>query len=353
MLKDKVKVFKLLELDELLKFERLIPQIIFDLPKKQEEYQFYIAPLSGWMYYSNEAEIQKNGKVYALPQNENETKEAVLRFLKRANERLDTERKRNPQFKIDELFPSEISNPKVFPVFNSESGELDHLLVRCEPELRGILGYRSSKMPVIGSVVDFRVGNGGNIIGVSSHWRPIERSFTVELLPEPISSETKHSSTTHEPLEEENAHHGSESVEVNSDPKSKYVLSYFDKGENIYMNYLIPFYCQVEGHHFHFHPASSSSMVIDIKEIHTDGNADLHAHVEGGSGRFIYDWASWKIENMEESYQELGRTRKISVGVGAYVVALVVKDERSGNVEQILKNVFVHYKIPEIEEPIA
>ena len=326
MIESKVKIYKLVEPEELFKFEKLLPKILFDLPKKDDDYIFNISPMSGWIYYSNLKEIRKNNSIQHLPKNESEVKQAVRNYLSSVTEKFSRERSKNSKFTLTGVFPDKIVSQQISPVFNSETGLIDHWIASFQPFLRGGNSSGEVYFPVRGSNINFRIGNYGKIIGLSSNWRGVSSNIKVPLLPIPINN-NEH---------EHNNHHDQEDVPENEEKN----ICYFDKGEYIFQHYLCPFYYTLKGHHLDLIPASKISMVIDIIEDHHDNQVDLYASVNGGSGSFYWEWASWKIEEMEDSYVDLGREPKITLDIGAYTVSLTVTDLKTNVIEQINQLVY-------------
>ncbi|MFT6502586.1 MAG: hypothetical protein ACJASQ_002713 [Crocinitomicaceae bacterium] len=349
MVTPRVKVYKLLDVDELFKFEKLIPKLLFDLPKKKEDYFFSISAVSGWLYYSNDVEIRMNKSIQSLPINETEVKLAVKKFMQRVIEKFTLEKQNNPKFTLDSILPQNLGEPVILPVINSETRLIDHWLVKFQPVLRGTSGFGGDPIPVIGSSFEIRVGNGGKIIGMTSNWRPLINGVSELLLPSPenIDPNQSENEIPHEHDQSENEH-----VE---DESSNFTLAYLDKGENIYQNYLTPLYLDQHGHHFSFSPASKSSIVIDIIEDHFDGEVEVFATVLGGSGTFRFEWATWGIQDMENSYVEHGNNYKLSLGIGAYNIGLTVIDQKTGIVEQMQNLTYVQEKleVPTIDQPLV
>ena len=312
---DKANIYKLIEVEELVKYKKELPVFLFDLPYNESDYYFKISPISGWINYTNYAEIRKNKNPYSLPKDKNEVIKHVKAYIKKVGENL----KRNPAFKNINPYPDylKLDEPvQVTPVINAVLETVDHWVCVYHVSLNSPNGL----IPLVGSNVTFRVGNGGKVIGCSIKYRKIVGAFSSDL----------NAFIDHSPNDNHNHGHKEEEQE-----KSEPILCYKLGGESEHQNFLAPFYLKANGHHYHFTPASNYSIRVQIYEIHSSTGATLEAQVIGGSGNYTYEWSSWQVEDWDTSFTDLGSNMNCKVGIGVHNVILTVIDKQNPEVEII------------------
>ncbi len=327
---------KLLDISFLKGKTKQLSQLLFDLPnggRNPEDFSFNISSVSGWINYKNKAELFKNPNYRRLPTTEGEVERLAKVFINDANkaffkfvtEQADT--KEVPKV----IFPNvnSLRTGTITVVVNPSTLEPDHWLCKFQIYLEA--GTNGS-VPVIGAGIDVRIGNDGKVIALTSHWRPLKRRSSIEIIP-----------LTEELLEGDghNHTHGNSSRQERSENITP-ILCYKLEGESTYQTHLCPYWMIPNGHHFTYYPASQASLVIDIRQGSHSNGVDLYAVTLGGSGGNNYDyaWASWSIYDWENSYKELGNAQSCQLGIGAHNVILTVIDRRTKVATQIQKSIY-------------
>ncbi|AXG69593.1 hypothetical protein KORDIASMS9_01818 [Kordia sp. SMS9] len=321
---------KLLDISLLKNKEQQLSQLLFELPdngRSPDKFIFNISSISGWIQYSNKVELFKNTNYRRLLKTEGEVEKKAKEFLNDANKEFYRFRSEQPN-KNDipkALFPnvSSLRTGTITIVINSETLEPDHWLCKFQVYLEG-------SIPVIGAGIDVRIGNDGRVIALTSHWRPLKRNSTVEIIPlekEQINNEHNHT-------------HG-HSSNTNAE-EVKPILCYKLEGESTYQTHLCPYWMIPDGHHFTYYPASKESLIIDIFQKHHSNGVELFAGILGGSGGDNYDfaWASWDIYDWDNSYQDLGNASSCQLGIGVHNAVLTVTDRRTKIGIQIQKMIY-------------
>jgi hypothetical protein len=326
---------KLSDISLLKNKEQQLSQLLFELPdngRSPEKYIFNISSISGWLQYSNKEELFRNTNYRRLATSEGDVEKRAKEFLNNANKdffRFISEqpnKKQNPKV----LFPNvnSLRTGTITLVVNPKTLEPDHWLCKFQVYLEsGIQG----SIPVIGAGIDLRIGNDGKVIALTSHWRPLKRRSSVEILP-----------LEKEQLKNDGHSHTHGHSSNTNDEEVKPILCYKLEGESTYQTHLCPYWMIPDGHHFTYYPASKESLVIDIFQKHHPNGVDLYAGILGGSGDNNYDfaWASWDVYDWENSYQDLGNASSCQLGIGAHNVVLTVTDRRTRVGTQIQKSIY-------------
>lgn len=313
---EKLRVYELIDTNDLIKNEQLIKSIFFKVlkvPKTDLGYQFSIAPVSGWMNYANNNELYSTKrKKTLLPDSSKDAEDQVRKFIQAINQEL----RKNESYKksgLPLLFPANLYLMESTLVFQTNKyPDIDHWLIRLGVHLES--GNSTTK--VDGAVIEVRVGNNENkdfsqIIGFSLRWTPYKSSFiddAMEYVPDDDHNEHEHDGGPH-----------TEDV----------VVVYKLDGESIPQNYLAPFYTVPNGHHVEYVPASKKySISARIYEVANDTGKELYPEVKGGSGDFIYEWGFWEQAVANSALTVISDSR-ISVPIGVFNVVLNVIDRKT------------------------
>lgn len=213
-------------------------------------------------------------------------------------------------------------------------GGFDHWLYRAEPQLR--LGRGQPLVPVIGSALDVRVGDGGRIVSFTARWRATTGG-QVTSPRSPARPPTLQSGHDHAA----GGHHDAE-----PSPELAYILD----GEVAPQAYLAPYYLTNTGHALSVASACPMSLTIDLVGRNVDDGTELVALIAGGSGDYRCEWGltpladPFELERLGEgrrgeSIGDLG-TSKVVVPVGAYLVLLEAHDRVTGAVKHAQRHVY-------------
>jgi hypothetical protein len=297
--------------------------------------QVTLAEASGWLDFRVLGELWERKTAPALldAATAAKTAEQALVALERA---CSSANKAWPAaIKTIALFPpmANLRRAQVSLVARPTDARPDHWLYRGEPRL--VADGGSTKLRVLGTQLEVRIGHEGRVIGVRSRWRPITgEHWTAE--PHPFV-----------PREAE----GSKQSEEPSEPIQGYLLD----GDGIPQHYLAPYWFQSEGPDFITASASAWSLTVDVGRV-SQGQTGmgLLALAQGGSGDYQYNWAMYSLRSFEHGFQVLGPGRtaridtrdgkasasSISLDNGEYVVLLNVRDRATGAFKHHQQQVF-------------
>lgn len=315
---ENIYLYKIIDVSEIMLYKDNLAMFLFELPVNKKKYVFNISPISGWIYYSNFEEIRNNSKLFEIPQTEKD----VIKYLKLYLKKVSDNFVRNPKFKDINPFPDYLNIEKpaeLLPVINSQTESIDHWLCRYNVSILA----KDELVPLIGSTVEFRVGNKGKIIGCSIKYRKIIGQISSTKIEYEIDKES-HS-------------HANHTDEDTGEETEKVVLCYKLGGETEHQNFLVPFYLKADGHHYSFVPASEKSLTLGIYEVHSDSGVELYSNIEGGSGNYSYEWSSWNIEDWDSSFNDLGNLNYCKLGIGVHNVILTIIDKGDFNNEVIFQ----------------
>jgi hypothetical protein len=198
----------------------------------------------------------------------------------------------------------------------------DHWLYRAEPLLM-LDDAGTTSAPVFGALVEVRVGNGGQILSLSSRWRPI----TGEMLQVP--------SRAYVPEAVDTSQLGPTAGDSTASP----VLGYLFEGEGVPQHYLAPYWFKSDGDSLTPSSASAWSLTVDVGR--TQQGADsmtLTALAQGGSGQYEYSWAAYLFDEFEQGFTECsGATQTVDTDSGGKAVASTI--QLSTDVWVVLLNV--------------
>ena len=225
----------------------------------------------------------------------------------------------------------------------------DHWLYRAQPQLDNNAG---SKLDVVGTAIEIRVGDGGTITNVS--WR--FRALTGQSTSSPSQS-----------LEIANDEDGNP-----RENRQIYVLD----GDGVPQYYLSPYHIVNVEDEYALVPACAHSLVVELGVIaRDDGSSDVTAVTMGGSGNYEFNWGFYTYDDpwLERGVQDLGSgdssevqddhkarltISTINVPSSAGVIMVNVRDRSTGAFKHHAQPLFGYPKIaltaPEPEsEPVA
>lgn len=220
----------------------------------------------------------------------------------------------------------------------------DHWLYRAEPRLV-LDGAGRTTAGVFGAEVEVRIGHMGRLISLRSRWTPISGEKIL---------------TTLSPYREmEDMQGQGEAV-----PFINYVLD----GEGAPQFYLAPYYFASDGHDIAVSSASPFSLTVDVARIaQTRRDLTLVALVSGGSGAYLYNWATYSLLAIEKGIREIGPgetiriesddgeadASRITIDNTPCVVLLNVKDSKTGAFKHCQQQVFPSPYLVDAEQSSA
>jgi len=204
--------------------------------------------------------------------------------------------------------------------------EWNHWIYRTIPQLPTARG--APPAPVIGSAIEIRIGDGGQIIGYHARWRPTtgeRRSCEQAALP---AAEPKRAA-----------------------PRPVYVLD----GLNVPQHYLALHYLVDEGADFELVSGCSLALTVELELADTETTTRVRAIASGGTGNYAYSWARYAMSDPFAGIEELGAgtlergdsgtSSTIELAKGAPIVMVHVVDLATG--------AFKHYQQLVVSSPFA
>lgn len=322
---EKIRVYELFDVAELLKHEELIKTIFFEIlkvPQLRNGYEFSVSPVSGWINFANRNELYSTfRKKTLLPVDSKDAEKHAQHFIKQVNSFF----KENKQYKLTGLpvpFPSVYLIESTVIFEQNGYPNINHWLVRFGMKL----GAGKNFADVFGASLEIRIGNNSNkdfsqIIGFSLRWTPVKSSFSDDQI---------------QFIEEHHHESGSVAEHEHEAP----VIMYKLHGESIPQNFLTPYYINPKGHHLEFTPAVSRySIAVRIFEVEKETGKDLYPDVSGGSGDFIYEWAYWLQGDFNGTFTTAD-SNFVSLPIGVYTVILNVIDRKTALFAQTQSTVY-------------
>jgi hypothetical protein len=205
--------------------------------------------------------------------------------------------------------------------------EWNHWLYRTQPQLP--TSHRGSSIPVLGSAIEVRVGEGGQIIGFHSRWRPTTGNrVNCDVTPAPPAKPKR------------------------SPPRQVYVL----EGAAIPQSYLAAYWLIDNGDDFHLMSGCSLALVVELDVFDEETTTMVRANVEGGSGDYQFGWARYDATDPFDGLQMLGAGTSsrlqdgamestIELGKSAHQVVVHVIDRQTG--------AFKHYQQLVVSSPFS
>jgi hypothetical protein len=205
--------------------------------------------------------------------------------------------------------------------------EWNHWLYRTQPQLPTARGGAS--IPVLGSTIEVRIGEGGRIIGFHSRWRPTTGNR--------VSCDAT-AAPTAQPMR--------------SAPKLVYVLD----GAAIPQPYLTAYWMVDHGDDYDLASGCSLALTVDFELADTETTTTVRAVVVGGSGDYAFGWARTDAAVPFDGVEALGEgtisrdndgvaSSTIELAKGAHVVIVHVVDRQIG--------AFKHYQQLVVSSPFS
>lgn len=212
----------------------------------------------------------------------------------------------------------ELDEAALAAVPRPDASVYDHWLYRLTPTLT-LDGAGRRRAIVFGAQLEVRIGHGGQILSLSSRWRPL--SGEVKYVPiTPFTSLPGD---------------GSEDDAEQKPPPIQYVLD----GDDAQQYYLAPYYARAEEHVLALYSASPWSLTVDIGRVRQGRSTmTLVALAEGGSGDYAYHWGALPQLGLG-NFVDLGRGSTTSGNAAAsqvelpndvYIIVLNVLDRVTG-----------------------
>jgi hypothetical protein len=60
-------------------------------------------------------------------------------------------------------------------------------------------------------------------------------------------------------------------------------------------------------------------MDVTIVLVPGASGSELFAVIRGGCGKYRFEWSSWTLDDLDDSFRELGRNASTLIGVGATI----------------------------------
>ena len=145
-------------------------------------------------------------------------------------------------------------------------------------------------------------------------------------------------------------------------------INYLLDGDGVPQFYLAPYYFASDGHDIGMSSASPFSLTVDVARVaQTSRDLTLVALASGGSGAYLYNWATYSLLAIEEGIREIGPGDKIRVDSGGggadaslitigntpCVMLLNVKDSKTGAFKHCQQQVFPSPQLVDSDQPSA
>jgi hypothetical protein len=292
---------------------------------------FSLSADSGWTSYTAADELWSRRAAAVLPSKANAISAAEGLLTRLEKQCSDANKDWPKALQGMALFPPVVNlrRAEVFAVAREDGTAFDHWLYRAEPQLV-LDGGGKTKASVYGAQVEVRIGNMGQPISFRSRWQPLsgERKFTTLSPYQPPAD-----------------------AGTDAQPVTNYLL----EGDGIPQYYLAPYHVTYDGHDVNMSSASPFSLTVDVARINQDQEkTTLAALADGGSGDYVYNWASYSLNRLDQGIRELGSGSEVQADVpggratasvldidnGAYVVLINVKDRQTGAFKHQQQQVF-------------
>jgi hypothetical protein len=309
--RETITVYELIDADRLVENATRIGELLFRMPRGGVGRSFAVSPICGWLLYSDHTQLRRSRRKRRLPDDAAAARAAARRFLAAAAAQAPALR----ALGLPPLFPAQLEDAETTLVFHPRLPQVDHWLCRLTPHLSTRTADNES-VPVIGSSIDLRIGELGEVIGLSSRWRPCVRGLS---RPATAHPERAGVGATH-----------------SQPPQQVYLLA----GQNAPQRFLAPYWIETGEEHPGLIPASDCSLLATIVELERADGVELWAAVAGGSGQYDLSWATWSLLLPQDGFRELGSTLSVFVPLGVHNVALNVQDRATGAITQTQSTVY-------------
>jgi len=306
--------------------EDLLRRIVFQLlgVTDSARHQFWVSASSGWMSYTDTQRVWRADGRPAPVRTAADAKNKAEEFVRRLKAALD-ERAAQPSGPLANLVivpPLTPLDPVLVPRVGKSGW--DHWLYRAQPQLARDF---TTKLDVLGTSIEIRIGDAGRVVGFSWRWRPLTGERTTAAATTLAEAITKPTDSEGNPYEN----------------RQVYVLD----GDGIPQYYLSPYHLVNVENEYALAPASNFSLAVSYGvAARDDGSSDVTAVVTGGSGRYEFRWASYTYDDpwleqglreLEGSEDEISDDRDVrittstaNVAPGAGVVMVHVRDRVTG-----------------------
>jgi hypothetical protein len=300
-----------------------------------------IAPGSGWFEFTSTDELWARASPPALPEVDLAKKNADAVLTEIEKKCSDANPDWPKGLKGLALLPPVVNLKRSAPelVMRPDDSGPDHWLYRAEPQVV-LDGAGRTRAGVFGAAVEVRIGHMGRVISVRSRWTPLSGEKILTALSPYAPPEDYHAA-------------GEDHEEEGEDgpPLVNYVL----EGDGAPQFYLAPYYFTVSGHDIDISSASRFSLTVDFARIgQNTRDLTLLALASGGSGAYLYNWASYSFLKLEKGVREIGRGDTVRIGNAAggadasritipntpCVLMLNVKDSQTGAFKHAQTQVF-------------
>lgn len=306
-----IRIYRLVPPGVVADNEAELARTIFGMSGPREARRvFGVSPQSGWLFYADYGALWQNSSGSGLS---SDPAKAAGAFLRNASARVAARGKLR-KAGLDRILPDGLELRDTQAVLNPSKAVVDHWLCRYYAFLSSGIG--EDPVPVVGALLEVRIGRNDVIIGLWSRWRTCSGDESVTRILSPAANGTSG---------------GTSSAQDNSLP-----LTYVLDDETAPQTFLLPYYELRDDDNAIYFPASSYSLVVQLfQRRNPSGDTDVSALVVGGSGKYRFSWATWDPGNLDGGIEAVGDDIQIKVSAGTRQVALVVEDEVTGVVKQV------------------
>lgn len=279
-----------------------------------------VDPGSGWISVLARAQILERRHPTLV--SANDAREIAEKFLRDLAEAL------KPSEDLPMVFmpPLPSSPVELAVVPHSSRSEWNHWIYRTQPQLA--ISRGGAMAPVLGSAIEVRVGDGGQLVGYHARWRP----------------------TTGTRLK------AKRSVAPETEPRRRPPMPvYVLEGATVPQTSLSLHYLVDEGSDYALTSGCSLALLVEFELSDTETRMRIRAIPSGGSGKYAFAWAGYSIMDPFAGVEPLGSgttevgehgtTSVLDIEKGASVVMVHVVDIDTG--------AFKHYQQLVVASPFA
>jgi hypothetical protein len=233
----------------------------------------------------------------------------------------------------------------------------DHWLYRAQPELF-VDEERSRSVPVMGSLIEIRIGHAGQIISVTSQWRSLNGEELVvgsTVVADDGHTENGDHDHADENGDDENGHPSAAASAGGQGGADSPDYTYVLEGAGLPQHYLAPYVHIMDHHGQAVRSACGFALIVAFSREQRDRGMVITAVVAGGTGDYAFAWAFYKLDGTKGGLRTLksseriievesGRQRVSSVSIDndAVVLMVNVKDRKTGAFKHYQQQVFSH-----------
>lgn len=302
------------------------------------ERTFSVNPTSGYLFYADYGELWHNDAGGGLPADPGGAERLARGFFADANRKIVGNRRLRRE-RVPALFPADLRPFWMGRAVPKSSTVPDHWLCQFAVYLaagRNITGR------VEGATIEVRIGRAGRIIGLSSRWRPLSGDLLSDEPADPAASKPLSAAPAGAirkpvagsiPPIARPAPSPIAPAAAEPEPPPEYLFWLAD--ESAPQRFLAPVLLHRDGHGGELEPASAHSLRVEILQRSAGGAIEVLAVVEGGSGKYEYQWGAWRQDTFfDEGLQLLGTSQTASLAGTHHNVLLHVRDPLTGAVAQ-------------------